>query len=384
MIGLSDRFFVSSAAFVLLVREHFPVGDITCVGLHNGGSLDTFYSVLAVVGMLLGDNNSIDAQALIVGSHADKQEVECLHLFRLQGAQNSDPTEGEESAFAAAQSVRNIRHTESDANNLVLVVDHDGYKVEVQEWEIGILVMLLLPGCHGLEVIELLVRDIEHIHILITILPLQLFGRVHLINAQVIALAHKFVDTQYALGRIALRVSDLDLDPVVLLGESVSLNVLLVIREVLQRRHRREVLKSLDEQSLVIPIGEADRTVELCHAFAFAPCSNSIEQSTADLVVIDKIDPAEANLLNSPALVSNAVDDSGYASDNFTVAVSEVLNGLADIMRRVLGGVERIHLVQQEVRTELLAVFIQIVTEFGKLILLPLGFYFLKNDCHVI
>ena len=122
----------------------------------------------------------------------------------------------------------------------------------------------------------------------------------------------------------------------------------------------------------------------MVHTFAFAPCSNSIEQSTADLVVIDKVDPAEANLLDAPALVSNAVDDSGYASDNLPIAVCEVLNRLADIVRRVLSRIEGIHLVQQEVRTELLAVLIQIVTEFGKLILLPLGFYFLKNDCHVI
>ena len=206
----------------------------------------------------------------------------------------------------------------------------------------------------------------------------------HFVHAQVIAFAHEFVDTQYALGRIALRVGDLDLDPVVLLGESVSLHVLLVIREVVQRRHRREVLESLDEQSLIIPVGEADRTVELCHAFAFAPCSNSIEQSTADLVVIDKIDPAETHFFDTPSLVGDTVDDSGYASDNFSVTISEILNRLADIVRRVLGGIERIHLVQQKVRTELLAVLIQIVTEFGKLILLPLGFYFLKNDCHVI
>ena len=72
--------------------------------------------------------------------------------------------------------MRNIRHTESYADNLVLVVDHDGHKVEVQEREVGILVMLLLARSHGLEVVEFLVRLIEHIHVLHAIFALEFLG----------------------------------------------------------------------------------------------------------------------------------------------------------------------------------------------------------------
>ena len=93
-----------------------------------------------------------------------------------------------------------------------------------------------------------------------------------------------------------------------------------VVRIIIERRHHSGIFVSLEEQSLMVKIREADRSVESVHTAFFSPSRHGIQQRLADLHIINEVEPAETDMSESPFLVRFAVDDTGDTSDGFVIA----------------------------------------------------------------
>ena len=135
-----------------------------------------------------------------------------------------------------------------------------------------------------------------------------------------IALFDHFCQTIDAL-RHFRRLMDLQLHPIDLFGQPIGIDMLLVIRIVIERGEDSRVIESLDEQSLMVKIRETHGAVETVHAMLLAPRSYRIEQCMTNLQVVDKIEPTEAHMLESPFLVSPMIDDTGYTPHGFAIPI---------------------------------------------------------------
>ena len=133
-----------------LMVELGKVRNILGVGLQDICRLQDLNAVLVDDRYLVLEEERVDALILIVRPDGDEQEAEGLHLLCFERPEEMEPTEGEEFAITLAKRVRDIRHSESDAHNLFLLIDHEGDKIEVEDREVHILIVVLLRDGHGL------------------------------------------------------------------------------------------------------------------------------------------------------------------------------------------------------------------------------------------
>ena len=371
---LTYSLYIRSPTFVVLMLEQLELLLVLCVRFEDGGGVECLYAVFIEVRYLVCEEEAVDALILVVGSHRYEQQVEVLHMFGLEGTEYMEPAEGEELTATLAHGVADIGHAQTYAYYLIILVDDDGHEVEVQYWEVDIAVVEFLSLGHRLEVIELLVRLVEHVHKGVAVLTYELFGVLDLIDADVTALLHYLRYARHLL-RHFLRAGDEHLHPVRIFLQSVSVHMLDVIRVVIERGEWCYVLEALEQQSLMIPVGKAYGAVHFRHSTLFAPGGYSIQEGTTDFEVVDEVHPAEAHMLHVPSLVGFLVDERCDTTDYLTLAVSKEKLEVTKVHRGVLLAVKHRQLVQKEWRAIIRAVLIQVVGELNKLLNLSFTIY---------
>ena len=366
-----------------LMVELGKVRNILRIGLQDVRRLEDLDAVLVDDRYLILEEESVDAFILVVRTDGDEQEAEGFHLLCFERLEEMVPSEGEEFAITLTERIGDVRHSESDAHNVILIVHHEGHKIEVKDREVHVLVVVLLGDGHGLEVIEDLVRFVDDIHVLDT-KPADELARVLNFHHMYVRAFLNYIGDAHESFRASLRRIDLDLYPVCLFDQSIRLYMTDVVRVVIEGGHDGGVFVALEEESFVVKIRKADRSVETIHAVLFAPCSHRVKESFGDLEVIDEVEPSEPNVFESPFLVRASVDDAGDTSDGFVIAVRHPELVVAYFERRVHLGIEAVHLVKEQGRAVIRAVAVQVVCELNKLLQFTFRAYFPYFQSHFV
>ena len=333
------------------------------VVLQDSRGLDALDAILGEVWGHLVEDECGDALILVVGAYGNKQEVEVGHLLGAEGLEQMVPAEWEEAAAAFAQSIRERRHTKAHGHDFVVLVGHHSDEVEVEQWEVHLAVVLLLTLGHRLIVVELLIGRVEHIEVAIAIASLQFAHALNLHGVELVAPSDDIHDAAHALGSLGRR-GNLELDPILLLDKAVALVVRDVVGMSIEARHRGVVVEALEEQALMVEVGEAQRAIQALHAVSSAPVGNGVEQRAEDLVVVDTLEPTKAALLDIPGLVGAMVDDTHDATHDLVVAIGHIDDVVAHLECGVALGVEGVYLVDDNRRT---VVGIPLVEVYAKL-----------------
>ena len=148
-----ERFDIGAMALVYLMVKLREVGDVLGVGLQDIGGLEDFDAVLVDIGYLVLEEKRHDAFVLVVGTNSDQEEAEGFHMLRLERLEQIEPPEGQEVSATFAERIADVRHAQSDADDLVFLIDYKGNEIEIKQGEIHVFIVVLLLDGHGLEVI---------------------------------------------------------------------------------------------------------------------------------------------------------------------------------------------------------------------------------------
>ena len=179
----------------------------------------------------------------------------------------------------------------------------------------------------------------------------------YLAQVYVVALLDYVADPVYPVGQL-LGNLHLELYPVGVLREAHVLYVLDVVGVIVDQRHGAEPVETLHEQTLRVEIRESEGADHRLHAILAAELLHLVHQGPGDLGVVDEVVPAETNLLVVPLLVGQMVHYRSHASGKFAVLVGKVELRVAELLRRALLLVERVHLVEHEGRNVIRVVLI--------------------------
>jgi hypothetical protein len=97
----------------------------------------------------------------------------------------------------------------------------------------------------------------------------------------------------------------------------------------------------------MVEIGKANGAIQAEHALASTPLGNSIQQGLEDIVIVNKIEPAEATLLNAPSLVGAMVYNAYDTTYNLVITVGHIYNEVTNLQGGVTLGVEGIHFIEE-------------------------------------
>ena len=92
-------------------------------------------------------------------------------------------------------------------------------------------------------------------------------------------------------------ISNQHLNPVGILDESQALQVLGIIRIVVDAAAGAHTVKALDEHTLGVHVGETQWAGQVLHAFGLAPFGDCVDEGVNDLGIVDKVDVTESGLL---------------------------------------------------------------------------------------
>ena len=130
--------------------------------------------------------------------------------------------------------------------------------------------------------------------------------------------------------------------PIDIFGKSQSLNVLDIVRMVVNQRHGTHAVVSFHQHTFRVKIGESKRAHNVFHASFAAKFFYFGYQSGGHLFIIDKVKPTEADFFVIPLLVGQIVYNGSYASDTFSVTIGKVHFRLAEIVGRIAFGAQSI------------------------------------------
>ena len=222
------------------------------------------------------------------------------------------------------------------------------------------------------EIIEILVALVDAVEHLVAIVLLADDPAGQLADVDVGALLDDGGHARPALGHLLGNGDDV-LDPVGVLGEAHLVQIIVIIRMVVDQRHGAQLVVALDEHALGVEIRKAQRAHDRLHPELAAELVDLVHQGLGHLLVLDEVIPAEAHLLVVPLLVGLAVDDGGHAADQLAVLVGKIQLGIAELLRGALLLVQRIHLVEDEGRDIIRVVTIQFLREIDELLELGTG-----------
>ena len=100
------------------------------------------------------------------------------------------------------------------------------------------------------------------------------------------------------------------------------------------------MLVTFHQEAFLVHIGESPRAMHLGASVLLAPVRNGSDQGAQHFFVFDEVEPAETD--DVLGIVGLVVDDSGDASHDFVVTVSQEAVGLAEVVGSVFLGVEGI------------------------------------------
>ena len=154
--------------------------------------------------------------------------------------------------------------------------------------------------------------------------------------------------------------------------ESELRHVVDVVMMVVDGDHRPNLVVSLVEHALRVHVGESERSFDFGHSALLAPLLHRLYERTAHLLVVDEVYPSESDAFVFPCLVGLGVDDGHHAAHRLSVPVCHEHLGFAEFPCRILFR-ERVLQVEIEFRNGILAIGVEVVVEFHKLMDFPFG-----------
>ena len=178
--------------------------------------------------------------------------------------------------------------------------------------------------------------------------------------------------TRPALGHLVRDGHDV-FDPVGVLAEAHLGQIVVIIRVIVDQRHGAQLVVALDEHALGVEIREAQRAHDRLHLELAAEFVDLVHQGLGDLLVLDEVVPAEADLLVVPLLVGLVVDDGGHAAGQLAILVGQIELRVAELLCSTFLLVQRVHLVEHEGRDIIRVVTVQFLREIDELLELGTG-----------
>ena len=160
---------------------------------------------------------------------------------------------------------------------------------------------------------------------------------------------------------------DLAFHPIDLVGVAVVLKMLRIVGEIVDRRHGRELVEAIDEHTLGVKVGEAERSHEFGAAMLSCPVFGLSKQCAAYFQIVDEINPAEASRLFVPRAVGLVVDDTSHTSHDFSVAPRQIVIGLAEFEGGILLWVVGVEHILEQVGHGKSVILIEFVVEADEL-----------------
>ena len=175
--------------------------------------------------------------------------------------------------------------------------------------------------------------------------------------------------------RYGIRHHDLELHVLVIhLKPFQSLDVLRIVRVIVDSRHSTQLIESPGKHTLRIHIGKSKRTYHILHTFLFTILFHSIQESLRNLTVVDEVYPSEANGFLSPLIVCLVVDDSSDATCQLSILIGKIILCLAELERSVLILTQGIHFVAEKIRHIVFVAFVEVVVEVDERLQILLAF----------
>ncbi len=280
--------------------------------------------------------DAVDTTFLPVGVHPVEQKVDGVEM--LEGMQDVIPTKGEEAAVGFLVGLCEVGDAEAETYEIVVLVDDELDEVEVDKGEIFLYVYAYLLFGHGDEVIEILEAVVEGVEELPGI-GHDVLAAFHLDEAQVVLLHDEGVEACHLIGNGLVGRHDILL-PFAFDFVSSAFDEFDVVFGVVQGGDVLACVEVVYSPALLVHIGEAEGAFYLCHTILPAIFHHFVEQSLENLVVLDEVEPSEADGLLLPVLVDAAVDDGGHTSYHFAVTYGEVEFARTMLQRGVLVGEE--------------------------------------------
>ena len=259
-------------------------------------------------------------------------------------------TEREQSASRFLQSLRERGHSNTHRNEVVLLINNEGNILEPQQRDIHFHVIIDLPLREGRIAIKFVVGCVDKVENLFPVIArIYLGGFFEFKYPQVVFALHNVTDTLVFFGD-TFGYLDFILDPIDRFLKPKSLDVIHVIRVVVYRGLRTQLVITLDEHTFGIHIGKSKRAVQCIHTFGASPIFYGTEKGFTHLFVVDKIDKAESSRLLTGLFVDFVVDDTGNTAHGIPIAISHIINRFAKIKSRIAFCTQCSHLVQNQCR----------------------------------
>ena len=210
-----------------------------------------------------------------------------------------------------------------------------------------------------------LVDDVQHLTAILFLAKHLTALGVH--RMQIIPFHHHFGHLAELFRHTLLGHNELEFHIVVVfLPAAHLLNMLRIVRIVIDGCHCTQFLKTLDEHTLWVHICKAQRTNHLRHAFRATPLCHSLQQGFRHLNVVDKVYPSKTYAVALPLFVGTTVNDSGNASYNLSILISQKVFGLTKLEGCIFVLAQGVNLVRIQVWSIVGIAAIQIVVELYK------------------
>ena len=134
------------------------------------------------------------------------------------------------------------------------------------------------------------------------------------------------------------RVRDINfkLVPVLIFHVAHPFHLSGIIRIVVDRCHRAELVEPFDQHPLVIHVGKAHRPVNSFHTFGLGPCLYGMKQGIDNFRIIDKVDKTETCIFLSPDLVAGIDNHPGNPPHDLIILIRQKINRFAVFESRIL------------------------------------------------
>ena len=141
------------------------------------------------------------------------------------------------------------------------------------------------------------------------------------------------------------------------------LDVLWIVRIIVDGRHSAQLVESPGEHSLWVHVGEAQWPHHILHALSLAIVFYGLHQGLGNLAVVDKVDPSEAYGFAAPLIVGLMIDNGSDASCYLAVLIGKIVLCFTKVESCVSVLAQSIHIVAKEIRHVILVAFVEVVME---------------------
>ena len=155
------------------------------------------------------------------------------------------------------------------------------------------------------------------------------------------------------------RYKNLVLNPVSIFFKAHSLQVIVIIRVIVNQAHGAQPVVAGNKHTLRVEIGKAQRTDYRFHSIFAAEFINSLHQGIRHLTVINEVIPAETDFFMFPLIVSFEIDYRSYTSYKFSVFIGQIQRRFAKLLRCPLFLIKSIHLIKNQRRNIIRIVLVE-------------------------